>query len=102
MSRPSFRSYRSRGFFREELNTLTPSPRPPREKDEWIVEDVYTSGMCEDYPCCGHEPNSCPDSRGQYPCATCGVRLPKGSRSSLCGGCVSRLHREWDEETGQW
>jgi len=51
---------------------------------------------CEDYPCCGHEDGECPsrDRRGNlvYRC-TCGARLPRDSRSSLCPGCLRRYAR---------
>ena len=50
---------------------------------------------CEDYPCCGHEPGSCPivDQNGvaRYSCATCGVLMPPKNRSAICEPC----HRRW-------
>ena len=27
---------------------------------------------CEDFPCCGHEANDCPDSEGRFRCVDCG------------------------------
>lgn len=53
---------------------------------------------CEDYPCCGHEENGCPDSNGQFPCATCGRKLPKNSTSSLCKKCLKRMDDDPDRD----
>ena len=45
---------------------------------------------CEDFPCCGHGPpplgddGGCPDAEGRFNCVLCGVKLPKGARSSIC------------------
>ena len=39
---------------------------------------------CEDYPCCGHEENGCPDAEGRYKCVLCGAKLPKGATSAIC------------------
>lgn len=51
---------------------------------------------CEDAPCCGHEPGTCPDrdedGRPVYRCE-CGAPLQPRSRSSLCRGCIDRLLR---------
>ena len=46
---------------------------------------------CEDYPCCGHEPGDCPDSRGRMKCVECGKRLPVSATSSICAKCERRL-----------
>jgi hypothetical protein len=48
--------------------------------------------MCEDYPCCGHEPGCCPDfdesgKQLNMKC-TCGATVPLGSRYSLCKSCM--------------
>jgi predicted amidophosphoribosyltransferase len=48
---------------------------------------------CEDYPCCGHENGGCPNSDGTFNCASCGKKLPKNSRSSLCNKCLRRLEK---------
>lgn len=42
---------------------------------------------CEDYPCCGHEPNDCPDSKGRFTCVICYKRLAKKDTSSICTTC---------------
>jgi hypothetical protein len=48
---------------------------------------------CEDYPCCGHGPpplgdgGGCPNFDGTYNCVTCGRKLEKGARSSICDPC---------------
>lgn len=64
---------------------------------------------CEDYPCCGHGPEStggdgggCPDSEGRFDCVLCGAKLPKGNHSSICNGCLNR-RKELDDldPTGQ-
>ena len=46
---------------------------------------------CEDYPCCGHESNCCPDfddngNQLNMKC-TCGATVPLGG-SSLCDSCL--------------
>ncbi len=50
---------------------------------------------CEDYPCCGHGPEStggdgggCPDEDGRFNCVLCGRKLEKGARSSVCTPCL--------------
>jgi hypothetical protein len=52
---------------------------------------------CEDYPCCGHEPDGCPNSDGSFNCAQCGKKLPKDSPSSICNKCHIR-NRQRDED----
>lgn len=52
---------------------------------------------CEDFPCCGHELNDCPNPDGSFNCVECGDNLPRNARSSICDRCRS----EWmldDEE----
>ena len=56
---------------------------------------------CEDYPCCGHGEGGCPDEDGSFRC-TCGAKLPKGSRYSICQRCLSRgsdgdREDQWDD-----
>jgi len=54
---------------------------------------------CEDYPCCGHEPNDCPDRHGRFRCVDCGRMLRKGAASSLCSTCLARMSRSyWDPD----
>lgn len=52
---------------------------------------------CEDYPCCGHvgEDGPCPDfdpdtGKQLNMRCVCGARVPLGSRSSICAGCLRR------------
>jgi len=51
--------------------------------------------MCEDFPCCGHESGCCPDFDAEtgeqlnMKC-TCGAKVPRGSRFSICSGCLER------------
>lgn len=51
---------------------------------------------CEDYPCCGHEPNGCPNRDGSFNCASCGKKLPKDSTSAVCTRCHARWRQEDD------
>jgi hypothetical protein len=53
---------------------------------------------CEDYPCCGHEPDDCPDSQGRMKCVGCGKRIPKNRPNSYCSDrCMRRdIEREDD------
>ena len=49
--------------------------------------------VCEDYPCCGHEPNCCPDfdeagNQLNMKCL-CGATVPLSSKSSICDGCLN-------------
>ena len=48
--------------------------------------------MCEDFPCCGHEPGCCPrfDESGRQldMVCTCGARLPVHNRYSICDRCL--------------
>jgi len=57
---------------------------------------------CEDYPCCGHEPDDCPklDSKGRerWTCVECGKRLPLKATSSICSSCQRRMRREIYED----
>lgn len=46
---------------------------------------------CEDFPCCGHEMNGCPDDEGRFPCASCHTPLPVGAGSSLCADCQAQM-----------
>lgn len=56
---------------------------------------------CEDFPCCGHGEGGCPNSDGTFNCCTCGSKLPKNSRSSMCKACL-RSAANFDEDlTGQ-
>ena len=54
---------------------------------------------CEDYPCCGHELNSCPDfdpdtgAQLDMKCV-CGASVPLTSRYSICEGCMDRMTEE--------
>lgn len=57
---------------------------------------------CEDYPCCGHEPNGCPDSQGRFPCVECGRKLPKHATSSICPSCMKAAHRRYAETGEMW
>lgn len=55
--------------------------------------------MCEDFPCCGHEPGCCPDydesgKQLNMKCV-CGATLPIDSRYSICESC---LRSENDDE----
>lgn len=61
---------------------------------------------CEDYPCCGHEPNDCPDENGQFTCVLCKRLLPVNNHSSICNSCQNRnensgfpedTHDLWDD-----
>jgi len=61
---------------------------------------VLTESHCEDYPACGHESGACPDEDGSYPCATCGTKLPKGNRSSICNSCHKRHAQSMDDADG--
>jgi hypothetical protein len=66
--------------------------------------------MCEDFPCCGHEPGCCPDydsaGRQLNMRCTCGAKVPLNSRSSLCPTCLAAPDEgefecdEWDDEDG--
>jgi len=47
--------------------------------------------MCEDYPCCGHELNDCPDSKGRMKCVQCGKRMSAKNTSSICAKCLRRM-----------
>lgn len=54
--------------------------------------------MCEDWPCCGHERNCCPDydpetGKQLNMICICGAKLPITNRSSLCESCL-RLGNE--------
>ena len=49
---------------------------------------------CEDYPCCGHGPGDCPDSKGRMKCVECGKRQPKTATSSICPKCLRRMQNE--------
>lgn len=56
--------------------------------------------MCEDFPCCGHEPGCCTDkdengAQTNMVCI-CGARLPLTSVSSLCQACLSYTQTEED------
>lgn len=57
--------------------------------------------MCEDFPCCGHEPGCCPrfsESGEQLDMVcTCGARLPVTNRYSICDGCL-RMGQDDDIE----
>lgn len=53
--------------------------------------------MCEDYPCCGHELNTCPTEDGPV-CVGCYAQLPEYSRYSLCEWCLRRDEEQLDEE----
>ena len=53
---------------------------------------------CEDFPCCGHEPGDCPDSKGRFKCVGCGNPLPKKNPTSFCSACVRRRAWERPEE----
>lgn len=46
---------------------------------------------CEDYPCCGHDFNQCPDFKERLGCTTCGRALPIDAKASLCERCASRI-----------
>jgi len=52
--------------------------------------------MCEDYPCCGHALNDCPDSDGRMPCVECGVRLSADAQSSICPRCLRKMSDSMD------
>lgn len=49
---------------------------------------------CEDYPCCGHEPGDCPDSKGRMTCVECGKQLSAKATSSICAKCLRRMSRQ--------
>lgn len=53
--------------------------------------------MCEDYPCCGHEPGDCPtvDAKGRerWTCTECGKRLAYNAPSSICTKCIRRMSK---------
>lgn len=51
---------------------------------------------CEDYPCCGHEANDCPDSQGRMKCVECGRRQSKTATSSICPKCIQAIRRRID------
>ena len=52
--------------------------------------------MCEDYPCCGHEPGDCPDAQGRMKCVECGKRQPKAATSGICPSCRRRMASHQD------
>lgn len=56
----SFRSFRSRGFFREELNTLTPTPRENTRTSKYDCPDCGAKGVRTEY-----------QVRHRYHCDTC-------------------------------
>jgi hypothetical protein len=48
--------------------------------------------MCEDFPCCGHEPGCCPDfdesgAQLNMKCV-CGAVLPVNHHTSICASCL--------------
>jgi hypothetical protein len=52
--------------------------------------------MCEDFPCCGHELNSCPTEDGPV-CVGCQAQLSPDARYSLCEWCLRRPDEDdWD------
>jgi hypothetical protein len=70
--------------------------------------------MCEDFPCCGHENNCCPDfDDGQQlnmKC-TCGAVIPRDSNNSMCHACLRDYlngdydpyydrDEDWDDDHG--
>jgi len=61
--------------------------------------------MCEDYPCCGHEPGGCPvlDEQGRscFPCARCGAIMPPTATSAVCRPCHADWARRDEDPTGQ-
>ena len=57
---------------------------------------------CEDYPCCGHEAEGCPDYRKDgseiWRCVCCGKRLRRDAGSSICHRCSDKICcSDWDE-----
>lgn len=65
---------------------------------------------CEDYPCCGHGPEStggdgggCPDADGRFNCVLCGDKMKRGQTSAICDGCKlqARARRADVDLTGQ-
>lgn len=63
---------------------------------------------CEDYPCCGHGPEStggdgggCPDAEGRFDCVLCGARMKKGQTSAICDDCKRAAKDRYDDLTGQ-
>lgn len=48
--------------------------------------------VCEDFPCCGHEPGCCPDygpdGRQLNMICVCGAKLPIDNPSSCCDSCL--------------
>lgn len=57
---------------------------------------------CEDFPCCGHEPGGCPDSKGRFPCVECGGRLSKNATSSICARCMRAARIRFNETGEMW
>ena len=60
---------------------------------------------CEDYPCCGHARDECPeiDSKGRerWRCVDCRKLLPIGATSSICEKCQRLMfQRHEDCESG--
>lgn len=59
------------------------------ERDLMILRAYFNEGnMCEDYPCCGHEPGDCPE---RFTCTECGKRLSKKAMASICNACLRRM-----------
>ncbi len=60
---------------------------------------------CEDYPCCGHGPEStggdgggCPDEEGRFNCVLCGHKMSRGVTSAICRKCKKPRSRMYSED----
>ena len=55
---------------------------------------------CEDWPCCGHEANCCPNyeaGKQTNMVCTCGQRLAVTSRYSICAKCLAAADKAFSD-----